>query len=277
MTDDDGHIEAGENARRSAVSPWLEDLRDSLMFLTRLPVPARDDGGHRALAQAVRGFPLAGALVGAIAGLALLGAQGAGLPVPVAATIAVLAGIIATGALHEDGLADVADGFGAGGGTDRKLEIMRDSRIGTYGVLALVFAIGLKVLAVSGIAAAAVSLWQAPAVLVASAALSRSYIAVLMAALPAARRDGRSAEAGRPRDSDLRQANVVGGILSAVLLWLSHGWWGVIGALAASGVAYYLLKRMAMRHIGGQTGDVLGAMQQVTEIAVLLALVATSR
>jgi len=207
-----------------------------------------------------------------LSGLALLAAQGAGVGYTIAASVAVLAGVLVTGALHEDGLADVSDGFGAGGSKERKLEIMRDSRIGTYGVLALVLAVLLKVAALSSLITAAQSVWHVPLFLIAAGALSRTFMTIGMHALPAARTDGRSAEAGQPSAHNLHQAMIIGLGGGCVILWLAGGLWTVIAALLSGSAAYYILRRIAVRHIGGQTGDVLGAIQQISEIAILIAL-----
>lgn len=275
MTDENGQIEADDNQVTRAAAGWPEDLRDCLMFLTRLPMPQRAEGQHRRLARAVRGFPVAGALIGAIGGLALLAAQGAGLPVLVVSAIAISAVVLVTGALHEDGLADVADGFGAGGTRERKLEIMRDSAIGTYGVLALVIVVLVKAACLAALIGAAQSVWHAPVMLVATAALSRTFVVVAMEAMPAARSDGRALEAGQPSRHAVNQTLLAGLTIGVVLLWLICSLWTVFATVLAGAIAYYIVKRRAMYHIGGQTGDVLGTVQQLTETAMLMALSAT--
>lgn len=273
MADDKGQIEAEGDRSATSLSDWLEDLRDSLMFLTRLPVPHRLDTQHRPLAGAVRAFPLCGAIVGAVSGMMLLITQGINLPAMVCSSLAVLTGVMVTGALHEDGLADVADGFGSGGSTDRKLEIMRDSRIGVYGVLALVFVVLLKVASVATLIGVMQSAWHVPMILIACGALSRTFVTIAMRALPMARKDGRSVEAGHPSNSNAKQALITGLCLGALLLWQAAGTWSVVVVLVAATLAYSGVKRSAMRHIGGQTGDVLGAVQQLTETSMLIALV----
>ncbi|NNE24258.1 MAG: adenosylcobinamide-GDP ribazoletransferase [Rhizobiales bacterium] len=272
MTEQNGQIEADDEPPAAGL---LEDVRDCLMFLTRLPMPEQQEGRYRQLSNAVRGFPVAGALIGAIGGLALLAAQGAGLPAMVAACIAVVAIVMVTGGLHEDGLADVADGFGAGGSRERKLEIMRDSRIGTYGVLALVFAILIKVTCISVLLNAAQSVWHVPMLLVATGSLSRTFIVLAMRSMPVARSDGRSVEAGVPTGSGANQALVAGLAIGSIMMWLACGLWTMAATLLAGAAAYYLAKRRALHHVGGQTGDVLGAIQQLTEIAMFVALAAT--
>ena len=273
MTEDDGQIEAERGRSATSLSAWLEDLRDSLMFLTRLPIPQRLDGQHRSLAQSARAFPPCGAIVGAVSGLMLLITQGTNLPAMVCASLAVLTGVMVTGALHEDGLADVADGFGASGSKDRKLEIMRDSRIGVYGVLALVFVLLLKVTSIAALLDVLQSIWHAPMILIAVGTLSRTFVTVAMRAMPMARQDGRSVEAGQPSSSDARQALITGLSLGVMLLWLAAGMWPIASVLLAGTLAYFGVKRSAMRHVGGQTGDVLGTVQQLTETVMLIALV----
>lgn len=272
MTDQNGQIEADD----SEVSRgWLGDLRDSLMFLTRLPMPAQLDSQHRQLSQAVRGFPIAGGLIGGIGGLALLAAQGAGLPAVVAATIAILTIVLVTGGLHEDGLADVADGFGAGGGRERKLGIMRDSQIGVYGVLALIFVVLIKIACLATLVGTAQSVWHAPMLLIATGAVSRSFIVKAMQSMPLARSDGRSVEAGSPSGSVVKQALLAGLAIGSIMMWLACGLWMTGASLLAGAAAYYIVKRRALHHIGGQTGDVLGTIQQLSEATMLLALTAT--
>ena len=118
------------------IRPFAETLA-ALHFLTRLPIPFVRTLDLPPLAEAMRFFPLAGAIIGAIISAVLIGANMLGLPSLLAAALALAAGVLVTGALHEDGLADVADGFGGGRTREHRLEIMRDSRIGTYGTIAL--------------------------------------------------------------------------------------------------------------------------------------------
>jgi adenosylcobinamide-GDP ribazoletransferase len=214
-------------------------------------------------------------LIGAIGGLALLAAQGAGLPAMVAASIAVLTIVLVTGGLHEDGLADVADGFGAGGSKERKLQIMRDSRIGTYGVLALVFNCLIKVACVATLVGTAQSVWHTPMLLIATGALSRTFIVLAMRSLPPARGDGRSIEAGVPSSRTVNHTLITGLAVGSIMMWLACGLWTIVATLLAGAITYYFTKRSALHHVAGQTGDVLGTVQQLTETAMLIALIAT--
>lgn len=244
----------GENDR-------LPDLRDPLLglvLLTRLPAP-RLSGFERA-GVAAWSWPLVGLLLGGVAGAVSLAVSGLG-PF-LAAVLAVLALVLMTGALHEDGLADVADGFWGGFERARRLEIMKDSRIGAYGVLALVFGFALRVGALAELGALmALGLMSA-------AMLSRAVMAAVMAALPNARGEGLSAQTGRPP----AMAALLAGLLAFAGTLALTGFGAALAALLAAAVAGFGCAALARAKIGGQTGDVLGASQQVSEVAVLLAL-----
>ncbi len=235
------------------------DITEALGLLTRFPVQSdARRGPHAAWA-----WPLAGLAVGFVAALVSEAALWLGLSVWLAAGLALAAQIAATGALHEDGLADCADGFWGGADRARRLEIMKDSRTGSYGVLAL--GLGL-ILRWSALAVLFAHGWVL-APLLAAALLSRAPMAVLLAALPNARGSGLASSLGTPS-----QATASLGVGVAFGLSLLAVGWGVLApalwvALAAIGVA-----ALAKHRIGGQTGDVLGATQQVAEIAALMAL-----
>jgi adenosylcobinamide-GDP ribazoletransferase len=240
----------------------VNDLKIALIFLTRLPLTHQQPIGKGQLSQALWAVPIVGAGVG------LLGAGVYGLtqalhvpPLP-AATLAVAATVLVTGGLHEDGLADVADGFGGGATRERKLEIMRDSRIGTYGVCALILSFMLRVAALTNLDDPAV----VAAVLVAAHAAARAPIAAFMRLVPAARPDGMSADAGRPPKASAAVAVLLGLTSLAIGLGFAAGVAAVVLLCAAFGFMAWLCKRQ----IGGQTGDVLGALEQMAEIAVLL-------
>ena len=252
------------------------DLAGCLRFYSRLPVPPLpgegDIHGVPDFRTLPRMLPLAGLVLGLPGALVLLAAWGLGLGPYLAATLGLTAGVLITGALHEDGLADVADGFGGGSTPARRLEIMRDSRIGAYGGVALMLSLALRIGALAtlldrGGAMAALALPLA-------AALSRSAALAPLSLLPPARADGAGAAVGRPSRRTLATAGALA--LGLTLLALALGLpplggvlMGVLAALAALGVT-----ALARRAIGGQTGDVVGAAQQAAEIAALLGLVA---
>ncbi|WP_426441126.1 adenosylcobinamide-GDP ribazoletransferase [Bradyrhizobium genosp. P] len=131
-------------SKATTMSEWLDDLRTAIAFLTRLPMPHPDGGRSDQFARAQRMFPLVGGLIGAAVGLVCLLLRVIGVPDLAAAALALGGGALLTGALHEDGLADVADGFGGGRDTAAKLQIMRDSRLGTYGALILLVSFATK-------------------------------------------------------------------------------------------------------------------------------------
>ena len=131
------------------MNEWLDDLRTAVAFLTRLPMPHPQGASPENFVRAHRLFPVVGAAIGGAVGLFCLALRAIGLPDLAAAALALGAGALLTGALHEDGLADVADGFGGGRDPAAKLEIMRDSRLGTYGALMLLVIFVAKVSALA--------------------------------------------------------------------------------------------------------------------------------
>jgi adenosylcobinamide-GDP ribazoletransferase len=169
---------------------------------------------------------------------------------------------VVTGALHEDGLADTADAFGASATPQARLTIMRDSRIGTFGACALILSLGLRWAAIASLATPA----RVAAALIAAHAAARAMPPLLMWSIPPARPDGLSAAAGLPPAERVAGAALLG--LAALLFGLGFG----RGLLAAALLAVCLLgmRWLALNKIGGQTGDVVGALEQVCEIVVLL-------
>ncbi|MEZ5911343.1 MAG: adenosylcobinamide-GDP ribazoletransferase [Paracoccaceae bacterium] len=243
------------------------DFRAALELLTRLPLPARADDAARPSAGAAWAWPLAGLVPAAAAGVGATASAGLGLPPSLCAAFALAAGVTVTGAMHEDGLADCADGFWGGWDAQRRLDIMKDSHIGSYGVLALALSVLIRWQALAAILSAG-WLW---APLVASAALSRAVMPALMAALPNARGSGLSASVGSPNWPTAGASAGLALALALVFLPLATVTAAASGAILAAVVA----GATARAKIGGQTGDVLGAGQQLAEIAALTALAAT--
>lgn len=251
----------GAPQRESGPHRWLSALPVAAMFLTRLPVRAPDTG----LAGAAVAFPVVGLLVGALGGAAYWFAWLTGLPALVCAFIGICATIVATGALHEDGLADMADGL-AGRTPDDAIRIMRDSCTGGYGVLALIFSVGLRV---SALAALADPLAVVLA-MVSVGALSRAAMPAVMRGLPPASMTGLAAAAGRPDGLDVFLA--VG--IAVFLALVSTGPGPGLAMTGAALIAGWATAALARRRLGGYTGDSLGAVQQAAEIAGLLAITA---
>ena len=253
---------AGMDARRGLFA----DFTLAMAVLTRLPVASGppEDG---VIAAACWAFPLVGAGIGATAAIVFAMAELLGWAPALAALLAVFAGIVLTGAFHEDGLADTADGFGGGSDAAAKLAIMRDSRHGTYGILALIGSVGLRVAAVAALA----SPIDAGLALSAAHVVSRAALPPVMHALNPARPDGLAAAAGQPSLTQALVPVVIGVVI--VLVFLGPGRGAVALLLSAAAVA--AVAALARRQIGGYTGDVLGAVQQIGEITMLL--VAASR
>jgi adenosylcobinamide-GDP ribazoletransferase len=247
------------------LSDCTDDLKTSVAFLTRLPVgqaTPSDDLARDDLARAAWAFPLAGVLVALIGAVIYALAHKIGTPALVAAGLTVATTLAVTGCLHEDGLADTADGFGGGDSRERKLEIMHDSRIGTYGVCALTLSILLRVAAIAALANPIAVLWA----LIAAHGAARAALPVFMALVPPARSDGLAHAAGQPSGERLVTASVLGIVILAVGLGPALG----IAALILLLVVIVLMAWLSFVQIDGQTGDVLGAVEQVGEIVVLL-------
>lgn len=245
------------------MNEWLDDFKTAVAFLTRLPMPHPDGAMPANFVRAHRVFPVVGALIGASIGLVCLALRAIGLPDLACAALALGAGMLLTGGLHEDGLADVADGFGGGRDTASKLEIMRDSRLGTFGALALLVCLTAKLSALAALPGA-----QVVYALIAAHALARGVLPVMSLNLSYARKDGLAANAGRPDAGMAAAAILIAFVIALLALSWANGFWAaVVTALSALAMAW-----LAKRQIGGQTGDVLGAAEQVAETAVLLLL-----
>lgn len=241
----------------------LVDVRDipaALGLLTRLPIPVDTNHATSRGGAAAWAYPIVGLIVALIACILAQGALWLGLTAPLVAGLTLATLIVLTGAMHEDGLADTADGFWGGWDRDVRLKIMKDSHIGTYGVLALALGLGLRWLALTFVIEAQL-LWLAlPLVCM----LSRTAMVCIMTALPHARPEGLSHSVGAP--SPWTAAIAVA--LSLVAL-VAFNWLWLLVPLTLTTLACMAI---AKSKIGGQTGDVLGATQQLCEIAVLLAM-----
>lgn len=244
---------------------WLSvygDLRSAFSLLTRLPI--RHDAAPQA--RGAWAYPVVGIAVGALGAAVFALLRIAGAPASLAAIWSLAATILVTGALHEDGLADTADGFGGGGTRARKLEIMRDSRIGSFGAIALILALGARV----GALAALDRPRAAAAAIVAAATLGRAAIVVPLALLAPARTDGLASPLATPPPA----ASAIALLLAATIAFALLPTLTAAAALAAAGLAAVALASLARHQIGGYTGDVLGAVEQVAECAALTALAA---
>lgn len=241
----------------------LRSFLTGVMFLTRLPCPAWVGHDAEWLARSTVYFPAIGVLVGAWGG-AVFWLASLGWPGWIAAVLSTAATVWLTGAFHEDGMADACDGFGGGWGTEQILAIMKDSRVGSYGVVGL----GLTLLAKLGLLATFEPL-DAVKALVAAHVLARWSSLPLIYALPYVREAGAKGKPFAASVTPLRLAIATGITLAAVVPLL-----GVqsLPALAATLAVTALAGRYFRAQIGGITGDCLGAANQVVEVAVYLAL-----
>ena len=242
----------------------LAELQVAVMLLTRLPA-GRVGNDAPTMAQSAWAWPLAGLLVGGIVAGAYGLATLLGLPPMIAALLAIGGATLATGGLHDDGLADLADGCGGGHDRARKLAIMRDSRIGSYGVLALILSVGLRVGALAALADPAL---VAPAA-IGLAMASRGWLPLWVWLLPPARDEGLGHGAARITGAAAALAAALG-LIGLMLLGPGIGLAAGLATLAGGAA----VAAFARRQLGGQTGDVLGAIQQLAEIAGWLALLA---
>ncbi|MBO9098652.1 MULTISPECIES: adenosylcobinamide-GDP ribazoletransferase [unclassified Rhizobium] len=254
------------------MTAYAADIARAIGFLSRIRMPDAVFHGHDGnLGQVARAFPIAGALIALPAAL-LFGVLAAGDVDPLlAALLALGLQTLLSGALHEDGLSDTADGLGGGRDATRALAIMKDSRIGTYGAVALILSFALRAAALAAIARGLHPL-AAALTLPATAALSRAALVWHWHRLPVARPDGVAAAAGQPDREATLVAVVSGLLLGALLLWQSLTTIALLDVIGLGVVATLAFTAYVRRRLSGHTGDTIGATQQICEIAVLCAL-----
>ncbi len=235
----------------------------ALLLLTRLPVGRL---GAAPLGEGVWAFPIVGVLVGGLGGAAFWTTRALGFSVPLATLWCLAALVLATGGLHEDAAADTADAFGARANPARRLEIMRDSRIGSFGALALLLALGIRGTAIAAIGRPA----AVAAALAASGAVARAAMLGPLLWLPPARPDGLAAALGLPSAASLALALGIAALAAFALLAP-----GLAAGTLALGAAVALgSSALTRRLVGGHTGDTLGACEQAAECAILSLLAA---
>ena len=237
----------------------LNGFVDALQFLTRIPIEVK--GRRPSLGRAVPWFPVVGGVIGALVGgaAALLWHW---VPPLVAAAVAISVGLLITGAFHEDGLGDVADAFGGGLTVERRLEILGDPRHGTYGVSAICASIVVRVACVASLPGPAAMF----AGLVAAGILGRAAAVVLTATVPPATPDGLGAQAAGELSRGVAGTSIA---VAVALAALAVGWW-VGPLLLAAAAATWAIGALATSKIGGIGGDVLGAVEVVTECLCLV-------
>ncbi len=241
----------------------------ALQFLTRLPWPSEIAYSDAAMKRSPGWYPAVGLGIGTLSAV-VFGVCALVLPQAVAALIAVSGALLITGALHEDGFADLCDGLGGGrGNRERALEIMRDSRIGAFGAIGLGVALALRVTAL-----AVMPIWAVPFALIAGGAVSRASMTRAMVGADYVRAQGAgSAVAGDMADAVLQRALITGAI-AALVCWPFLGFWAGIGGALGLTAAHVVLRRVYEPRLGGYTGDCLGAVQITGEIGFLVGLLA---
>ncbi len=240
---------------------FIKKILLALTFFTRLPLGKRNFGSLT-LAQSVAAFPIVGAVIGALTGCFYLIIIHAGLHNNIAAWLTIIFSIILPGGLHDAGLAPTAHGLASGRTVEQKLAIMRDSRIGSYGVLALITIISLKANIIAGFNGK----WETLPVFIAAAACSRTLLAILLRTTTCARPNGLAQMAGKPTSYQTLLA-----IFIASLSLLATGKiFAEFFAICALVIIYVIIKQISNKNFGGITGDILGAAQQLSEVALLL-------
>jgi len=236
----------------------VRSLRAAVSFLTVLPVANKDGGAGTRLGRAY--FPAVGALVGLVAGSVLVLVEAMSTPL-LGAAAAVATLCLLTGAIHVDGLADSADGLLGRGDAARRLEVMRDPRLGSYGVTAVVAVLLLQTAALAGMAPG-----RALTALVVAGAMSRLAAALVIAWVPYVRSTGLGTAAATPSG---RGIDLAAGLASVMLVALLD-WRRALIALAVVAVTVLFVAGLARRRLGGVTGDVCGASAELSQLAVLL-------
>lgn len=250
-----------------AITNEFKTFALAIHFLTRIPTPIDIDYSPERLRDANRYYPLVGAIIGTVAAVAFF-ISNLALPTLIAVLIATAATALLTGAFHEDGLADTFDGISGGYDRTRSLEIMHDSRIGTFGALALILVISLKVASLTAIA----DTTSIVTALIAAHIISRTSTVIVKATSTYARENGIAG----PQDLPLRPINATIAIitalvtLAAIALILSPS--AAVLTIAGATIGHILIRLYFQPRLKGHTGDTLGATQQITELAIYIAL-----
>jgi adenosylcobinamide-GDP ribazoletransferase len=234
----------------------------AIMFYTRIPVPKFTGYSEENLNKATRYFPLVGIIVGAITALLFYLLQFI-LPKELAVLLSMAASIFITGAFHEDGFADFCDGFGGGYTKEKILEIMKDSRIGTYGTIGLIMMLAIKFLSLTNIETA-----QIPIVLISAHAFSRVFPILMIYTSSYSRMDATSKTKPIGKKSNLLSL-IIAVLFGIGLLFFIH-WIAVLIIIIFCNIVFLIFRNYVIRKLGGYTGDVLGAIQQISEICFYL-------
>lgn len=255
---------SNEAEKTGLLKRLVQDILAAFMLLSRVPVQWEKVSNEAPdIGRAMWAYPVVGLFVGGCSAAVYLLAIYISVPSLLAIIIALIVSVFVTGAFHEDGLADVADGFGGGLTREKKLEIMRDSRIGTYGGLALILAIALKVSSLAQLP----PLWVVKAVVI-GAVVSRVMIIVTARVLPPARKNSLATEAGKPSVVIMVSAFVIAGATT----YLLAGYWPLFVVIGVALMVTLFFCRLAYTQVQGFSGDILGATQQISEISIFVTL-----
>ena len=249
---------------RSQISHLWYEVRLCLGTLTRIPVFSVEYSGHSSLASASWAFPLIGVIVGLIGAVVLWLCDMFGLGAQLSALLAIALMTILTGALHEVGLANTANGLGATGDAEKRLSVMLDPRAGVFGIVALIMVFSGRWLALGDLIA--ISFSDGVAALIAATAISRGVLPFVMRGAPDATGDEQGFAQGQP---EARPAWIALGISGAISL-VAFGFGGTIIVLLIAGLVTFVVAKMARRLFDGRNGDLLGAVQQLVEVVVLV-------
>lgn len=255
----------------TSIRAFIQHLSVSVAFLSRLPVPERLTGtDFSTFKRATWCFPLAGIIVCIPA---ILAAYLISFTTPTALIVVItflIIQTIVTGALHEDGMADTIDGFGGGKNTQAKLDIMKDSAIGTYGVVALILTYLLKISILFTIAD--YQLYKMFFAIISAHTFARGLQILFWHSLPVARYRGLSHQIGRPDKATAWIALAFGTILAFFIIAFVFSAFQIVSAFLLASLAFVGFRYLCLRQIRGQTGDTIGAMFILAEIAFLFGL-----
>jgi adenosylcobinamide-GDP ribazoletransferase len=259
---------------RQAIGRYMELIIQNVRFYSRLPMPVLpwevDPHALPDFRTLPIGLPIASLIIAFIPALILIGSFESGLSPHICAALCIASLVFMTGGFHEDGLADCADGFGGGLEREKRLIIMQDSRVGAFGAAALGIVILLRVITLADVGLTLTPL-QTGGMVIIVAMLSRVLGLVPLTFLPPAKPDGFSAKVGQPTRSTLIVAVMTALIIAALLIWVFElPPLNLLRATALALLMTFIVSALSWHKIQGQTGDVAGATQQVTEVALYI-------
>jgi len=250
-------------------SNYKKDILHLLSFFTIIPIKSNT---KTKLSKSLYVLPLISLIIGTIATIPLLTLSLIDMPNLIISIITIFTLILITGALHEDGLADFVDSFGAAKSKAKKIEILSDSHIGVYGTIALIISLSIRITALYVILDSGGILYAISALLAASV-LSRTTILHILTTLPAIKKNGLGYSATMPEKKVLIFSYSLSIFILSILVIPTFGFFGFLFIITSGVLASLLVTSIAFKHLGGQTGDVCGSVQQISEILIYLSLI----